>query len=70
VLAVDQLAVDLDVEYSAAALDELRFDAARLLDRRRQTGGLRAIISLSTIRNADFHAAPPLAATQSAIFLP
>jgi hypothetical protein len=40
VLRVDLLAVPVDVEDAAAALDELRLDAELVANSGRQTGGL------------------------------
>jgi len=57
-LAVDQLAVDFDVEDSPAALDEFDGDVEFGLDRVRQTGGLRRVVSLYAILNGNVHVGP------------
>ena len=57
-LAVDQLAVDFDVEDSPAALDEFGGDVEFGLDRVRQTGGLRRVVSLYAILNGNVHVSP------------
>ncbi len=54
-LAVDQLAVDLDIEDAAAALDQLAFDAELALDRIRQTGGLGLVVSFHAVLNRNVH---------------
>lgn len=53
--AVDQLAVDLDVEDSASALDQLGIDSELLLDGFRQTGGRGEVVSFDTILNGYVH---------------
>jgi hypothetical protein len=55
VLRVDERAVHGHVEDAVIALDELRFDAARLLDSGRQPGGLREVVSTDTVGNGDLH---------------
>lgn len=55
VLAINELAVHLHIENSARPLNQLRFDAARLLDRGRQTGSPGQVVSLCAICNADLH---------------
>ncbi len=57
-LAVDQLTVDFDVEDAPAALDELGVDVEFGLNRIRQTGGLRCIVSLYAIFNGNVHVGP------------
>ena len=57
-LAVDQLAVDFDVEDSPAALDEFDGDVEFGLNRIRQTGGLRRVVSLYAILNGNVHIGP------------
>ena len=57
-LAVDQLAVDFDVEDSPAALDEFDGDVEFGLDRVRQTGGLGRVVSLYAIFNGNVHVGP------------
>ncbi len=59
-LAVDQLAIDLDVEDSPAALDEFGGDVEFGLDGVRQTGGLWRIVSLHAIFNGNVHVRPPI----------
>lgn len=54
-LAVDQLAVDLDIEDAAAAFDQLAGDAELALDRIRQTGGLGLVVSLHAEFNRNAH---------------
>ena len=54
-LAVDQLAIGDDIEDASSAGDERRLDAESLLDRGRQTGGLRFVVSLHAVGDADFH---------------
>ena len=50
----NHLSVHDDVEDPAAALDEFRFDTGVLLDRIRQTGGLRQVVSLHAIGDGNF----------------
>ncbi len=57
-LAVDQLAVDFDVEDAPAALDEFGGDVEFGLNRIRQTGGLRCVVSLYAIFNGNMHVGP------------
>lgn len=54
-LAPDLLAVDMDIENSARAFDQLGIDAELFLDRSRQTGGLGKIISLRAILDRNGH---------------
>ncbi len=54
-LAVDQLAINFDVENAATALDHLDCDAELILDRVRQTGGLGRVVSLYTIFDGNVH---------------
>ncbi len=56
VLAVDQLAADSDVEDSAGALDQFGVDSELLLDRFRQTGGFRVVVSLHAVLDGHLHA--------------
>jgi hypothetical protein len=53
VLGVDQLAVEPDIEDTAATLDELGLDAEALLDLRRQTGGAGAEVSGDAVFDRD-----------------
>ena len=57
-LAVDQLGIDFDVEDAPAALDELGVDVEFGLNRIRQTGGLRCVVSLYAIFNGNVHVGP------------
>ncbi len=57
-LAVDQLAVDLDVKDSPAAFDEFNVDVEFGLNRIRQTGGLGRVVSLYAILNGNVHVGP------------
>jgi len=59
VSAVNELTVSLYVEDPAAAPDQFDLDVMVLLDRGRQTGGCRLVVSFSTVLDADFHAFPP-----------
>jgi len=54
-LAVDAATIDHDVEDAASAGDQRRVDIELLLDRGRQTGGLRFVVSLHAVGDADFH---------------
>jgi hypothetical protein len=58
-LAVNQLAVGLYVKDSTTAPDQFDLHAVLLLDRGRQTGGCRLVVSFATILDADFHEFPP-----------
>ena len=55
VLVPDLGAVHMDVKDAAAALDHLRVDAKLLLDRFRQTGGRRKVVSLHAVLDTDLH---------------
>ena len=55
---IDQVPIHNDVEDSAAALDQFRLDTRRFLNRVRQTGGLRGVVSLHAVSNADLHSLP------------
>ncbi len=57
-LAIDQLAIDFDVEDAPAALDEFGVDVELGLDRIRQTGGLGRVVSLYAIFNGNVHVGP------------
>lgn len=52
---IDQVPIHNDVEDAAAALDQFGLNARCILDRVRQTGGLRGVVSLHAVSNADFH---------------
>jgi len=54
-LRIDFPAVEDHVEDTSAAFNQLGFAACLLLDRIRQTGGLRMIVSLHAIRDGDLH---------------
>ena len=55
VLGVNQVAVDPNVENASPALDQLTNQIEFLLDRIRQTGGLREVVSLHAVFNRDLH---------------
>ena len=57
---IDQVPIHNDVEDAAAALDQFGLDARCILDRVRQTGGLRGVVSLHAVSDADFHSLPSL----------
>ena len=57
-LAVDQLAIDFDVEDSPAAFDELGVDVELGLNRVRQTGGLRRVVSFYAVFDGNAHVGP------------
>lgn len=52
---INQVPIHDDVKDSAAALDQLRLDTRCLLDRVRQTGGLRGVVSLHAVGDAYLH---------------
>jgi len=52
---INQVPIHDDVEDSAAALDQFRLDTRCLLDRVRQTGGLRGVVSLHAVGDAYLH---------------
>ena len=54
-LGVNQFAVGLDVEDTAGAFDQFRFDIQLFLERIRQTGGLGVIVSHHAVFDADVH---------------
>lgn len=54
-LAVDQFTFELDVEDAAAALNHFGVYIKFFLDRVRQTGGLRGIISLNAVFDGNMH---------------
>lgn len=58
-LGEDQLPVRNDIKDPAAAADEFALDAGLVADRGRQTGGLREIVSLSAVGDADLHEFAP-----------
>ena len=51
VLTVDESSIQLHVEDSSSASDQFRIDAGRFLDRFRQTGGFRCVVSLYAVFN-------------------
>jgi hypothetical protein len=55
VLRVHQLSVDFDVEDASVAPDLLDPDSELLLDRGRQTGGYRIVVSDSAEGDDDLH---------------
>lgn len=55
VFRVDDLAINLDIEDAAAALDQLSGGAGLFLDCVRQTGGLRGVVSLHAVSDTDLH---------------
>ncbi len=55
VLGVDEFAVHRDVEDALAAFDEFGFDAPSLPDCRRQTGGVRKVVSNDAVSDRDLH---------------
>ncbi len=57
-LAVDQLAIDFDVEDSSAPLDEFGADAELGLNGVRQTGGLGSVISFHAVFDGNVHVDP------------
>jgi hypothetical protein len=60
VFGEDEVAVDRDVEGAGATLDDLRAEAEALLDRIRQTGGSREVVSDDAVLDRDLgHGAPP-----------
>ncbi len=57
-LAVDQLAIDFDVEDSPAAFDEFGVDVEFGPNRIRQTGGLRRVVSFYAVFDGNVHVDP------------
>ena len=55
--AIDAAAIGHDVEDAASAGDQRRVDVELLFDRGRQTGGLRFVVSLHAVGDADLHGA-------------
>ena len=55
-LRVDEVSIHDDVKNSAAAFDQFRLDTRRFFDCVRQTGGLRGVVSLHAVGDADLHA--------------
>jgi hypothetical protein len=58
VLAEDSLAVDDHVEDAVVTPNQLGLLAELLLDRGRQTGGLRQVVSAPAVVDGDLHAFP------------
>ena len=54
-LGVNQVSIHDDVEDSASAFDQFCLDSRRFLNGIRQTGGLRGVVSLYAVGDADFH---------------
>ncbi len=54
-LAPDLRAFDVYIEDAARPFDQLRLQLELALDRIRQTGGCREVVSLPTVLNGDFH---------------
>jgi hypothetical protein len=52
-LREDQLAVEMDLEDAARALDQRRLEAERSLQMRRQTGGARQVVSNPAVLDRD-----------------
>lgn len=59
VLAEDQLAIDFDVKDASATLDQRGVDSRFRFDSVRQTGGLRGVVSLHAIGDANVHDRSP-----------
>ncbi len=57
-LAVDQLAVDGDIEDAAATIDELDVSTELGLDGVRQTGGLGSVVSFHAVFDGNVHVDP------------
>ena len=55
VLVPDLRSVDAHVEHAATTFYQLRVDAELFLDRLRQTGGCRVVVSLYAVFDADVH---------------
>jgi len=55
VFAVNEPAVNLDVEDASGPLDERWLNAEFVLDGGRQTGGFRVVVSLHAVGNGDVH---------------
>lgn len=56
----DQLIVHFDVKDPAGPFDHLDVNADLFTNRSRQTGGLRAVVSLDAELNADVHCSEDL----------
>lgn len=52
---IDQISVHDDIKDSASAFDQFGFSSGCLLNGVRQTGGLRGIVSLHAVGDADLH---------------
>jgi hypothetical protein len=59
VLRPDQVPVHFHVEDAAAAFDQFAVEIQLLFNRIRQTGGFGAIVSHSTVFDADRHGVTP-----------
>lgn len=58
-LGEDHLPVNLHVKNTSPTLDQFGLDSVPTLNGIRQTGGMRLIISLSAVLDADLHADDP-----------
>ena len=54
-LAENQVSVDTNLEDSATTLDQASGYSVFLIDFSRQTGGLRRVVSLHAVFDADLH---------------
>lgn len=54
-LAVDQLTIDLDLENTAASLDQLAIHVKFILESVRQTDGFGGIVSLYAVFDRNVH---------------
>ena len=54
-LGVDKFIINANVEHTASILDEFRLQSQSTLNRFRQTGGFREIVSHAAIRDGYFH---------------
>ncbi len=55
----DLLAIGFDIEYSTGAGDQFYVDVAKHLQFFRQTGGLRAVVSLIAVGDFNLHVQSP-----------
>jgi hypothetical protein len=58
-LGIDPAAVHFDVEDPAPARNQFGFNAFRVPDRIRQTGGFGQVVSLCAVCDADLHRVKP-----------
>ena len=54
-----QLVIDDNIKDSVVSRDQLRLHTEGLVQFIRHTGGIRFIVSISAIKNLDFHGMPP-----------